>query len=195
MTYGQGITISTGFDVGASTPIDNRTIVGTIADRDAININILYEGIVVYVIENKLHYQYVESAWVIAGDGYFATKEEIKNLVAQKGETGQSAYELAVEGGFIGTEVQWIESLQGTDGTNGEVGAVGAKGERGEIGVSGSSLEFRWEGVQLGIRTEGETEYMYTDLGSRQINQARIRSLCGVTNCGEIGRASCRERV
>ena len=35
---------------------------------------------------------------------------------AAKGEDGKSAYEIAVEHGFVGTEEQWLESLRGADG-------------------------------------------------------------------------------
>ena len=34
-------------------------------------------------------------------------------------ENGKSAYELAVENGFIGTETEWIDSLHGQDGKDG----------------------------------------------------------------------------
>ncbi len=32
---------------------------------------------------------------------------------------GKSAYEVAVENGFVGTEAQWLESLKGEDGVAG----------------------------------------------------------------------------
>ena len=32
-----------------------------------------------------------------------------------KGEDGKSAYQIAVENGFIGTESEWLESLKGDD--------------------------------------------------------------------------------
>ena len=35
---------------------------------------------------------------------------------AAKGEDGKSAYEIAVEHGFVGTEEEWLESLRGADG-------------------------------------------------------------------------------
>ena len=40
----------------------------------------------------------------------------IKN--AQKGLDGKSAYEIAVEHGFVGTEEEWLESLKGADGNS-----------------------------------------------------------------------------
>jgi hypothetical protein len=40
-----------------------------------------------------------------------------------KGDDGDSAYQLAVSNGFVGTEVEWLASLQGADGIDGEDGA------------------------------------------------------------------------
>ncbi|MBO7319405.1 MAG: collagen-like protein, partial [Clostridia bacterium] len=45
--------------------------------------------------------------------------------------TGKSAYEVAVENGFVGTETEWLESLKG------EVGEAGATGKAGETGTEG----------------------------------------------------------
>lgn len=58
-------------------------------------------------------------------------------------EDGESAYDLAVKKGFEGTEEEWLLSL---------------------IGPRGKSLEFHWNGTQLGVRVEGETTYTYTEL-------------------------------
>lgn len=43
------------------------------------------------------------------------------------GATGKSAYEVAVDNGFVGTESDWLLSLEGADGTNGTNGADGAR--------------------------------------------------------------------
>lgn len=37
-----------------------------------------------------------------------------------KGEDGKSAYQIAVENGFIGTELEWLASLKGEKGTDGK---------------------------------------------------------------------------
>lgn len=42
---------------------------------------------------------------------------------------GLSAYEIAVNNGFEGTEQQWLESLKGADGINGSNGLNGADGQ------------------------------------------------------------------
>jgi hypothetical protein len=52
-------------------------------------------------------------------------------LFSANGTPGPSAYQVAVANGFIGTETQWLESLQGTNGTNGETGPQGPQGIAG----------------------------------------------------------------
>ncbi|MBQ8938369.1 MAG: collagen-like protein [Bacteroidaceae bacterium] len=54
-----------------------------------------------------------------------------------KGDPGKSAYEIAVEQGFVGTEEEWLESLKGADGAQ---GPQGERGPQGEPGVSGGFL-------------------------------------------------------
>ena len=41
-------------------------------------------------------------------------------------QNGLSAYEIAVENGFTGTEEEWLESLEGEDGNDGQNGEDGA---------------------------------------------------------------------
>ena len=48
---------------------------------------------------------------------------------ATQGHDGKSAYEIAVENGFVGTQAQWLESLKGEPGTNGTNGTNGTDGE------------------------------------------------------------------
>lgn len=53
------------------------------------------------------------------------------------GANGASAYEIAVQHGYSGTEAAWLESLHGADGAKGDTGAAGAKGEKGDKGDPG----------------------------------------------------------
>ena len=55
---GDGITITTGFDVSAQLPLDARTVVRTIADLHAIPQDVIYMGLLVYVIEDNKLYQW-----------------------------------------------------------------------------------------------------------------------------------------
>ena len=62
--FGKGISVVSGFDLGAKAPVDSRYVVATIADRDAhVTNNRAYEGMLVYVEEDKSIYQYDGSAW------------------------------------------------------------------------------------------------------------------------------------
>lgn len=54
-----------------------------------------------------------------------------------KGDPGDSAYQIAVEHGFVGTEEEWLQSLKGQTGAT---GATGPQGPQGEPGVSGGML-------------------------------------------------------
>ena len=50
---------------------------------------------------------------------------------------GDSAYEVAVKNGFVGTEEEWLESLKGETGPAGPQGPKGDKGEPGADGKDG----------------------------------------------------------
>lgn len=45
------------------------------------------------------------------------------------GADGKSAYQIAVDNGFEGTEAEWLESLKGEPGKDGEDGHTPVKGE------------------------------------------------------------------
>ena len=55
------------------------------------------------------------------------------------GANGASAYEIAVQHGYSGSETAWLESLHGADGAKGDTGATGAKGEKGDKGDPGAT--------------------------------------------------------
>lgn len=57
-----------------------------------------------------------------------------------QGKPGKSAYQIAVDNGFEGTEDEWLASLDGKpgpEGPEGPAGKDGAQGERGEQGPQG----------------------------------------------------------
>lgn len=54
--FGKGISVGSGFDLGANLPLDNRTVQATLADRDLMPTIRLVEGLFVYVKENKTAY-------------------------------------------------------------------------------------------------------------------------------------------
>ena len=85
MSYGNGINVASGFDLGAKSPLDSRNVAETIAERDEnVTNNRAYEGMIVYVKENKTTYQYVNNEWIIFGSNTSSdnvyTKEEIDEI-------------------------------------------------------------------------------------------------------------------
>ena len=65
-----------------------------------------------------------KSAYEIAVEhGYQGTEEQW--LESLKGADGKSAYEIAVEHGYVGTEEQWLASLKGIKGDKGDKGDPG----------------------------------------------------------------------
>lgn len=65
-----------------------------------------------------------------------ATKDYVDAAIQEIELTpGASAYEVAVENGYEGTETEWLASLKGDAGADGAPGANGADGEDGADGV------------------------------------------------------------
>lgn len=83
---------------------------------------------------NKPHYS--KEPYFISGGG--------------AGEPGKSAYEIAVEHGFEGSEEEWLASLKGEKGDRGPQGPKGDKGDPGPAGkdgkdgVDGFPTEAQW---------------------------------------------------
>ena len=62
--YGKGIKVASGFDLGAKSPLDTRSIVNTIEERNAhVTGNRAYIGMKVYVLENAKEYVYNGTGW------------------------------------------------------------------------------------------------------------------------------------
>jgi hypothetical protein len=93
--------------------------------------------------DSFLHYDAYTDKW---------KPKTLLNLVGDTGEQGASAYEVAVENGFVGTEEQWLDSLVGPQGEaftyddftkeqlndlQGPIGETGEGGQDGEDGQDG----------------------------------------------------------
>lgn len=63
--------------------------------------------------------------------------QQLLQKISEKGKDGKSAYEIAVEHGFVGTEAEWLESLKGVNGKDGVNGKNGCDGRNGTDGLSG----------------------------------------------------------
>ena len=62
-----------------------------------------------------------------------------QGIQGQKGDPGKSAYQLAVDAGYGGSESEWLTSLKGEQGIQGPKGNPGEQGERGEQGLKGDT--------------------------------------------------------
>ena len=72
-------------------------------------------------------------------------------------EAGKSAYEIAVEHGFEGTEAEWLESLKGKDGADGAPGKDGEDGTDGAPGADGLSV------TEALINSKGELMIVFSN--------------------------------
>ena len=75
---------------------------------------------------------------------------------ASKGTDGKSAFEIAVEHGFVGTEAEWLESLNGADGKDGVTGKDGCDGRNGVDGLPGKDGKDGADGVAGHNGAEGK---------------------------------------
>ena len=62
------------------------------------------------------------------------------------------------------TDLKGQDGVNGLDGAKGDKGDTGEQGPAGADGADGKSLEFNWQGTSLGVRKEGDSDYVYTDL-------------------------------
>ena len=89
-----------------------------------------------------------KSAYQLAVEkGYKGTEAEWLDTL--KGANGKSAYELAVEKGYKGTEAEWLESLKG------QSGEPGKNGEPGKDGKGIASVKFNDVGKLVITYTDG----------------------------------------
>ena len=79
---------------------------------------------------------------------------------ASKGTDGKSAYEIAVEHGFVGTETEWLESLKGVDGKDGCDGRNGVDGLPGKDGKDGADGLPGRDGIDGINGSDGKSAYI-----------------------------------
>ena len=89
--------------------------------------------------------------------------QQLLQKISEKGKDGKSAYEIAVEHGFVGTETEWLESLKGVDGKDGVNGKDGCDGRNGVDGLTGKDGKDGADGLpgRDGINgTDGKSAYI-----------------------------------
>lgn len=75
----------------------------------------------------------------------------------QNGADGLSAYEIAQNNGFSGTETEWLASLKGDRGETGLQGIQGEKGDKGDTGEQGVQGEKGDKGSTGAKGSKGDT--------------------------------------
>jgi len=88
----------------------------------------------------------------------------VQGVQGVQGDAGISAYEVAVNEGFVGTEAQWLASLVGAQGIQGEQGIQGVAGNDGNDGSDGlSAYEIAVNAGFIGTEEEWLVHIVGTD--------------------------------
>ena len=81
-------------------------------------------------------------------DGSADVQMTIEGGSGTQGAEGKSAYQIAVEHGFSGTETEWLASLKGPIGVTGPQGDKGDTGAQGPKGDKGDKGDIGPQGIQ-----------------------------------------------
>ena len=76
--FGTGSIYAGGFDVYAKSPLDNRTVMGSWDDLSDVPTTRLYEGLIIYIEDEKCHYGLVE---IIGNDASTCTWEKLGSVI------------------------------------------------------------------------------------------------------------------
>lgn len=86
--------------------------------------------------------------------------QQLLQKISEKENDGKSAYEIAVEHGFVGTETEWLESLKGVDGKDGVNGKDGCDGRNGIDGLTGKDGKDGADGLPGRDGIDGKSAYI-----------------------------------
>ena len=150
------IKVGDNFSYKGKKPLDSRDCFDTVSEMAQFAETSLDEGHISYVKETDKYYKFNSTNNVDPILGKW-----LEYTSSGSGTAGKSAYEIAVDNGFVGTETEWLESLKGAEGTNGAtftpyvsssgelswtndadkenpatVNIKGVKGDRGDSGVT-----------------------------------------------------------
>lgn len=108
--FGKGISVASGFDLGAKSPLDSRLTVKTIEERNAhVTNNRAYEGMLVYVEADKKTYQLIDNAWQEFGFNEEKFQAGIQPLVEKN--TEQDNRLKSLEDLVVGGEGEGLEAV------------------------------------------------------------------------------------
>lgn len=88
-----------------------------------------------------------------------------------KGDDGKSAYEVAVENGYVGSETDWLASLKGADGQD------GAKGDDGDSAYQVWLDAGNTGSVQDYLDSLKGDAFTYDDFTPQQIEDLKARAI------------------
>ena len=180
--YGKGISLASGFDLGAKSPLDSRSIVNTIEERDAhVTGNRAYPGMKVYVLEEQKEYRYTGSGWKELDVVDLSTVHKHENKDVLDGITAEDISNWNAKSDFSGSYLDLSdlpEIPSKVSDLNNDLSfatqsfvtnkIAEAKLEQGEIDLSGYATKDDLNGyVTLDIMGSTLTDYVtFTDLES-----------------------------
>lgn len=89
----------------------------------------------------------------------------IQGVPGKDGAPGKSAYQIALDKGFVGNEEAWLASLVGPVGQTGAPGQQGAPGQKGDPGIQGPAGKTPVRGVDYYTESD-KTEMVNLVLGA-----------------------------
>lgn len=135
--------------------------------------NVIQPSVNMHIIVTPYNNAIIETSSI---QDVLITRETDTEIIAQgvPGVRGASAYEIAVENGFSGTEKEWLSSLIGSDGVvgptgpKGDIGPIGPKGDKGDKGDPGIDGQPGAQGPRGEPGPKG-ADFKYSDFTSEQL--------------------------
>ena len=108
-----------------------------------------------YTIQGS-NYTNIGSAFTAVNTKLTSLQSQIDALPGGGGADGKSAYEIAVDSGYGGSQSQWLASLKGDVGATGAQGVQGIKGDKGDVGATGAQGA---QGIKGDVGAQGKSTY------------------------------------
>ena len=165
-----------GFNPDTNEPLDSRLVVETIAERDALNTQILYTGLITYVSTEDEYYRY-DGTWKLLRTltpeqvldiSQISSKSSVRSTVDANnfitaltinGETNTLVSGTQGEQGIQGDRGEkgdrGVQGATGTQGAQGVQGASGPSGVQGQIGLTGPQGQIGEQGIQGNVGNQG----------------------------------------
>ena len=154
--FGKGITVASGFDLGAKAPLDSRMTVKTIEERDAhVTGNRAYEGMLVYVEADKKTYQLINNAW----EEFGFNEEKFEAGIKPVKDRLDTLEDLVVGGEGEGIEAIIGDMAQAKEDIAGLQTSLETKASKEELTSSINEVNSKIDSVESSVETlEGDVE-------------------------------------